>query len=266
MYNTNKAGLTNVTTILQKPQTTDTKNTSRGARVAVRGAHKSFGNNHVLIDLDLDIAPGEFVAVVGRSGCGKSTLLRLLAGLEPASSGLVAIDDAPLRALHPDVRVMFQDARLMPWMHVLENAGLGLNGDWKPKAQAALDDVGLGDRGGDWPAILSGGQRQRVALARALASHPRFLLLDEPLGALDALTRPDMQRLIEDLWRQRGFTTLLITHDAEEAVALADRVVLIQNGVISVDIPIELPRPRDRASAEFIALREEILRHVRAAE
>ncbi len=139
---------------------------------------------------------------------------------------------------------MFQDARLLPWKTVLENVGLGLDGDWKPRAYKALADVGLAERAHDWPSSLSGGQKQRVALARALIHQPKVLLLDEPLGALDALTRLEMQQLITKLWRQYGFTVVLVTHDINEAVLTAERVVLIEQGQIDLDIPIRLPYPR----------------------
>jgi sulfonate transport system ATP-binding protein len=157
---------------------------------------------------------------------------------------------------------MFQDARLLPWRRVLENVGLGLQGNWRPLATEALAHVGLTDRADQWPRVLSGGERQRVALARALLTRPPLLLLDEPLGALDALTRIEMQALVERLWHEDGFTALLITHDVEEAVALADRVVVIQQGKIGLEVPIPLPRPRRHGSVEFAALKEQILNQV----
>ena len=237
---------------------------TKSARVEVRGLYKAFGTNLVLKGIDLDLQPGEFVAIVGRSGCGKSTLLRVIAGLEKQTRGEVLVDGEPLRAINTHARVMFQDARLFPWKRVRENVGVGIKKDWKERADVALEDVGLLDRSKDWPSILSGGQRQRVALARALASQPPILLLDEPLGALDALTRIEMQGLVERVWQEHGFTALLITHDVEEAVALADRVVVIDQGRISLNIPVPFPRPRDRANAEFIAAREEVLRKVKA--
>jgi sulfonate transport system ATP-binding protein len=214
----------------------------------------------VLGGVDLTLAPGEFVAVVGRSGCGKSTLLRLAAGLEVPDAGEVRIDGEPLRGLHPDIRVIFQDARLLPWRRVRDNVALGLPREIAPERTAeALASVGLAERAGDWPGALSAEQRQRVALARALAGSPRLLLLDEPLGTLNALLRQEMQELIERLWQARGFTALLVTHDVAEAVALADRVILIDAGRIALDLAVPLPRPRDRASSDFNHRKEAVL-------
>ncbi|MFT7721978.1 MAG: ATP-binding cassette domain-containing protein [Roseateles sp.] len=229
----------------------------QGLALTLRGVAKSFGARHVLQALDLQVAPGEFVALVGRSGCGKSTLLRLIAGLEAPSAGHVDAGRADER------RLMFQDDRLLPWQRVADNVALGLSGrDAQARALEALAQVGLAGRGGDWPATLSGGQRQRVALARALVHRPRLLLLDEPLGALDALTRLEMHRLIEQLWRRHGFTALLVTHDVAEAVALADRVLLIDRGGIALDAAVPLPRPRSRTAPGFAALEERVLRHI----
>jgi len=227
-----------------------------GVALELEGLGKRFGDRQVLQALDLRIAPGEFVAVVGRSGCGKSTLLRLLAGLEQPSEGRIA------GLAGSDTRFMFQDARLLPWARVVDNVALGLEGpDSRARAEAALAQVGLAERGGDWPARLSGGQRQRVALARALIHAPRLLLLDEPLGALDALTRIEMQGLIEGLWLRHGFTALLVTHDVSEAVALADRVLLIEDGRVALDERIPLPRPRSHGPA-FAALEQRLLDRV----
>jgi sulfonate transport system ATP-binding protein len=233
-----------------------------GVDLKISGLRKSFGNIHVLQNIDLEIAKGEFVAIVGRSGCGKSTLLRLIAGLEYPCNGSILIDGKPLRKLNLDTRVMFQDARLLMWKRVLENVGLGLKQNWRQKAHRALEQVGLAERAFDWPSVLSGGQRQRVALARALVSEPRLLLLDEPLGALDALTRIEMQHLIEEIWRQQKFTALLITHDVEEAVTLADRILLIEEGQIAMNLPITLARPRHRGNSAFASLVEQILKRV----
>ncbi|QHT59587.1 ATP-binding cassette domain-containing protein [Paenibacillus lycopersici] len=220
----------------------------KGLQVDVRSAVVQFGDLTVLRELELSIPAGQFLAVVGRSGCGKSTLLRLLAGLEQASKGTVAIGGTASAGLRPDVRVMFQDARLLPWKTVLDNVRIGVEGGDRDKALEALELVGLADRAKAWPSVLSGGQRQRVALARALVGDPSLLLFDEPLGALDALTRIEMQQLIERLWLERKFTAVLVTHDVSEAVALADRVVLVENGSISQDSPIALARPREKDS------------------
>lgn len=241
-----------------------TQNLKRGIPLRLHGVAKAFGDRTVLHGIDLHIPAGQFVAVVGRSGCGKSTLLRLLAGLDHASSGELQAGNAPLATAREDIRLMFQDSRLLPWKRVIDNVGLGLSGDWKSQALQALEAVGLGERAHDWPAALSGGQKQRVALARALIHRPRLLLLDEPLGALDALTRIEMQQLIERLWQQHGFTVLLVTHDVNEAVAVADRVILIEDGHIGLDLPIPLARPRPRASAALAALEARVLERVLA--
>lgn len=233
-----------------------------GTQVSLRGLGKRFGDKGVLHGLDLELQAGTFVAVVGRSGCGKSTLLRLIAGLSEPTSGEVRIDGRPLHGLNEGCRVMFQDARLLPWKRALDNVGLGLRGDWGPRARALLAQVGLEGRERDWPTRFSGGERQRIALARALISEPSLLLLDEPLGALDALTRIEMQGLLEALWERRGFTALLITHDVEEAVALADRVLLLEAGAVTLDRKVALPRPRDRSTPAFAALKGDILAHV----
>ena len=235
-----------------------------GAAIRIDALAKSYGQRAVLHDVNLQIAPGEFVAIVGRSGCGKSTLLRLIAGLERADAGAIHVD-ARAAARDGDVRVMFQDARLLPWKRVLDNVALGLDpkgGDTRERARDALAQVGLADRARDWPSVLSGGQRQRVALARALVHAPRLLLLDEPLGALDALTRIEMQRLIENLWCRHRFTALLVTHDVGEAVALADRVLLIESQRIALDERIVLERPRSRGDARFARHEQRILDRV----
>ena len=239
-----------------------TRDASRSADHAVelRGVGKQYGERKVLTDFDLSIERGSFVAIVGRSGCGKSTLLRLVAGLEKPTAGVLekrAGNGQPL-----DTRIMFQDARLLPWKSVLQNVMLGLGRGAREDARAVLAEVGLLERANDWPAQLSGGQRQRVALARALVHRPQLLLLDEPLGALDALTRIEMHALIERLWREHRFTALLVTHDVHEAVALGDRILLIEEGRIALDQPVPLDRPRARASAGFAALEEHVLQRV----
>ena len=234
-----------------------------GLAVRIDRLGKRFGERDVLRDVGLDVQPGEFVAIVGRSGCGKSTLLRLLAGLETPTSGAVRLGDAASGAGRDDVRIMFQEARLLPWRTVLQNVQLGLGSrDGATRARDALAHVGLADRAGDWPAVLSGGQRQRVALARALVHRPRLLLLDEPLGALDALTRIEMQRLIESVWRELRFTAVLVTHDVAEAVALADRVLLVEDGRVTLDERVALARPRAHGSPAFAELEGRVLARV----
>jgi sulfonate transport system ATP-binding protein len=228
-----------------------------GAPIALRGLSKSFGSKEVLKGIDLTVPAGQFLAIVGRSGCGKSTLLRTLVGLEAPTSGVVTVGGSA------EGRIMFQEPRLLPWARVLDNVRVGLSGVEKSSARAAakaaLAEVGLADRAQDWPSVLSGGQKQRVALARALVSRPRLLALDEPLGALDALTRIEMQTLIERVWLEQGFTAVLVTHDVAEALAMADRVVLIEDGRIELDLAVDLPRPRRRGSAEIGQLEETIL-------
>ncbi|THF81705.1 ATP-binding cassette domain-containing protein [Cohnella fermenti] len=233
-----------------------------GARLHIQSARKSFGEQEVLRGIDLTIPAGQFVAIVGRSGCGKSTLLRLLAGLEQPTGGELTLDGDSLGG-HPngtrnDTRMLFQDARLLPWRTAADNVQVGLRTRSRERAIEALAEVGLAERADAWPGVLSGGQRQRVALARALVGEPRLLLLDEPLGALDALTRIEMQQLIERLWEEQGFTAVLVTHDVSEAVALADRVILIENGRIALDVDIALDRPRERDSG-FIHFEKLIL-------
>ncbi|MFP1737871.1 aliphatic sulfonates ABC transporter ATP-binding protein [Lonsdalea quercina] len=233
-----------------------------GMPLLINGISKRYGRRTILQDIQLHIPAGQFVAVVGRSGCGKSTLLRLLAGLETVSSGELLAGSAPLSQSRADTRLMFQEARLLPWKKVMDNVGLGLRGEWRSAAQDALAAVGLASRANEWPAALSGGQKQRVALARALIHRPGLLLLDEPLGALDALTRIEMQGLIESLWLQQGFTVLLVTHDVSEAVALADRVILIEEGQIGLDVLVDHPRPRRRGSARLAELEASVLERI----
>ena len=236
----------------------------RGVPVTLSGVSKSYGGRDVLARIDLQLNAGEFVAVIGRSGCGKSTLLRTIAGLETPDAGTIRIGEAG-QAAKPEVRIMFQEARLLPWKSVVDNVALGLTGA-RDRAASALVTVGLQDRASDWPTVLSGGQRQRVALARALVHDPELLLLDEPLGALDALTRIEMQLLIESLWRERGFTAVLVTHDVQEALTLADRVLLIENGQLSLDLRVDLPRGQRRGTADFAALEQQVLARVLGRE
>jgi len=230
-----------------------------GVPIHISHVAKRFGEKDVLTDISLDIEPGEFVAIVGHSGCGKSTLLRLVAGLESTNGGEIRIGDRPVAGQVGVARIMFQDSRLLPWRKVLANVGIGQTGGWRATAMRALAQVGLEDRADEWPLVLSGGQKQRVALARALVSQPKLMLLDEPLGALDALTRLDMQRLVEDVWHQQGFTAVLVTHDVGEAVTLADRVVVLKNGIIESIETISHLRPRRRGDATLAEIEGRIL-------
>ncbi|CUH95101.1 Aliphatic sulfonates import ATP-binding protein SsuB [Propionispora sp. 2/2-37] len=223
--------------------------TIKGFAIEIQNVSKCFGTVQVLKNLNLSIAPGEFVALVGQSGCGKSTLLRLISHLEVPTTGSIVLHDAPVRQINPEVRYLFQEARLLPWKKVWENVALGSKERSRERAIGALEEVDLANKAEEWPAVLSGGQKQRVSLARALAGEPKLLLLDEPLGALDALTRINMQVLIEKLWKEQGFTVVLVTHDVGEAVYLADRVVLIEEGRIALDKKVTLARPRVKDSS-----------------
>lgn len=226
--------------------------TKRDAAVTVRGLTRSFGGPNILENLSFQLAAGEFVALLGRSGSGKSTLLRTLAGLDPAPSETLSVPTA--RA------VVFQEPRLLPWKHVWRNVALGLRGEAiKARALAALDEVELSHRTNAWPLTLSGGEAQRTALARALVREPKLLLLDEPFASLDALTRLRMQNLVAALWQAHRPAVLLVTHDVDEALLLADRVMVLKDGVIAVDMPITLDRPRRHADAGFNRLRVELL-------
>jgi sulfonate transport system ATP-binding protein len=231
-----------------------------GSRVTLSHVSKAFGTNVVLHDINLDVPEGQFLSIVGKSGCGKSTLLRLMIGLDSVTSGQLEAPALKAQA----ARIVFQEPRLLPWASVADNVAVGLgskpaNPNVKQQADAILEEVGLKGREALWPSQLSGGMRQRVALARALVSKPTLLALDEPLGALDALTRIDMQALLEGVWRDLGFTALMVTHDVGEAVALGDRVILIDQGKIVLDLAVDLPRPRKRGTPEFAALEGQIL-------
>jgi len=239
-----------------------------GVTIALRGVTRRFGTNTVLHGLDLDIPAGQFLAIVGRSGCGKSTLLRLLAGLDAPDGGHIAFRAPDGTALPLDSgRLMFQEPRLLPWASIAGNVEVGLLRERKvslrrARALAALEEVGLAGRGEEWPAVLSGGQKQRVALARALSARPPLLLLDEPLGALDALTRIEMQSLVERVWQGSGVTAVLVTHDVTEAVALADRVILLEAGRVALDLAVDRPRPRHRGDPALAAAEGRILDHL----
>jgi sulfonate transport system ATP-binding protein len=216
------------------------------------GLSRAFGERRILDGLDLDIAAGEFVALIGRSGSGKSTLLRALAGLDQDLTGELTVNAA--------AAVAFQEARLVPWKRVWANVCLGLRtADPRSVASAALAEVGLTERADAWPLTLSGGEAQRASLARALVREPGLLLLDEPFSALDALTRIAMHRLVLRLWAHHGPAVLLVTHDVDEALALADRVLVLANGRIGFGCRVEAPRPRDRDQPVLVNLRNRLL-------
>ncbi|WP_243634289.1 ABC transporter ATP-binding protein [Roseicella frigidaeris] len=248
-----------------------------GARLEVRGVSHAFALEKralpVLQEIDFVAEPGDFVALLGPSGCGKSTLLRLVAGLEPPSEGQLLVDGKPITGTDPSRTIMFQDPTLFPWRTVRGNAQLGpeargsLAAD-APRIEAALSLVGLDAFAEAYPHQLSGGMAQRASLARALVNEPRVLMLDEPLGKLDSLTRLAMQRELVALWERERFTALLVTHDVEEALLLADRVLVLSDrpARIRADIRVERPRPRRRDDPGLVALREEILALLGLAE
>jgi sulfonate transport system ATP-binding protein len=225
--------------------------------VEASGVNRSFDGRQVLRDLDLTIEPNEFVALLGRSGSGKSTLLRILGGLDSEYDGEV---------WGPERRsVVFQESRLVPWQRVLPNVLLGMEpgpggrSALRQKGRSALAEVDLADHAKAWPITLSGGEAQRVALARALVRAPQLVLLDEPFGALDALTRTRMHVLLQDLCARHQPAVLLVTHDVDEAILLADRAVVLVDGRISLDVHVHLERPRDRSHPEFLRLRSRLL-------
>jgi sulfonate transport system ATP-binding protein len=222
--------------------------------VAVHGVGRRFGDRDVLRDVGLEVGPGEMLVIVGKSGCGKSTLLRAIGGLDEGYTGSIDVGGR--------VTFGFQDARLLPWQRVWQNVVFGVEGtkdQLRERARRALADVELEHHADAWPATLSGGEAQRVALARALTRDPSVLLLDEPFGALDALTRLNMQALVSNLWRERGFSVVLVTHDVEEAILLADRIAVLDRGVVADHFEVDLPRPRARTDERFEALRVRIL-------
>ncbi|CAM3921591.1 Aliphatic sulfonates import ATP-binding protein SsuB 1 [Pseudomonas reidholzensis] len=222
------------------------------AAVSLRGVVRQFGDNRVIDALDLDIAPGEFVALLGASGSGKTTLLRTLAGLDPADAGELRVPEAR--------SAVFQEPRLMPWKRAWKNVTLGVRlADPKARALQALTEVGLAHRLEAYPATLSGGESQRVALARSLVREPKLLLLDEPFAALDALTRIRMHRLIIELWRAHTPAVLLVTHDVDEAVLLSDRIIVLEDGRIAEELRVDLARPRENGDLGFTAIRNRLL-------
>jgi sulfonate transport system ATP-binding protein len=232
-------------------QVIDTR-TTRERVVHARGISRAFDGRGILHDIDLDIHRGDFVALLGRSGSGKSTLLRILARLDRDFGGDLEVPELP--------SVAFQDSRLLPWRRVLANVTLGLKGaDATERAKDLLSEVGLAERASEWPKTLSGGEAQRAALARALVREPELLLMDEPFGALDALTRIKMHQLVRTLCDRYDPGVLLVTHDVDEAVLLADRILVLVEGRLSVDITVDLPRDGRRRHPEFLGLRRTLL-------
>jgi sulfonate transport system ATP-binding protein len=220
---------------------------------------------NALARFSAEIAPGEIVAIIGGSGCGKSTLLRAIAGLDRATSGKVTLDATTIAAPHEKIGIIFQEPRLLPWLTVADNIGFGLSGlpaaERRARVARALDRVGLADKAQAWPRELSGGQAQRVAIARALVPQPEVLLLDEPFSALDAFTRRDLQDHLLDLWADTRPTLVLVTHDVDEAVVLADRVLVMRPrpGRLFEEINVNLSRPRDRGSQLFDNFKRHVL-------
>jgi sulfonate transport system ATP-binding protein len=225
---------------------------------------KEFEGTPVLAGIDFSVGAGEIVAVLGTSGVGKSTLLRIVGGLEVASSGSVRLDNQPVVKPSPKLGFVFQDPRLMPWLSVSQNVAFGLaalpRAEWRARAEAALRRVGLGDVGEALPRQLSGGMAQRVAIARALVTRPSVLLLDEPFSALDAFTRMSLQEHLLEIWRDNRPTMLFVTHDIDEALMLADRVIVLlgRPGQIRRDERIDLARPRRRGDLRLAAWRERL--------
>ena len=257
------------------PNTEASKATSISSnqpKLEVRSLYKTFsaqGKQLIALEnINLQIYPEEFVSLVGPSGCGKSTLLNIVAGLTLPSSGQVLVDGEVVPGPGADRGMVFQTYTLFPWLCVADNISFGLKLRRLPRREIQqlvayyLDVIGLTKFARAYPKQLSGGMKQRVAIARALAIRPQVLILDEPFGALDALTRIEMQGLIESLWQQHHFTVLLVTHDVSEAVAMADRVLLIEEGEIGLDLLVDLPRPRRRGSARLAELEAEVLDRV----
>jgi sulfonate transport system ATP-binding protein len=234
--------------------------------LALQSLSKTYPNGvYALERFSAEIGQGEIVAIIGGSGCGKSTLLRAIAGLDPASHGTVTLDGEPITAPHAKIGIIFQEPRLLPWLSVADNIGFGLI-EWPAiirhnRVARALARVGLADKADAWPRELSGGQAQRVAIARALVPRPEVLLLDEPFSALDAFTRKDLQDHLLDLWADTRPTLVLVTHDVEEAVVMADRVLVMRPhpGRLFEEITINLSRPRDRGAPMFDTFKRHVL-------
>lgn len=240
--------------------------------LTLRHLGKTYANGvRALEGFSLDLTPGEIVAVIGGSGCGKSTLLRLISGLETPTCGTVELNGEPVTKPHSLINLIFQEPRLLPWLSVANNVGFGLaeldGDDRRHRVEAALKKVGLAELGHRWPKELSGGQAQRVAIARALVTRPEVLLLDEPFSALDAFTRSDLQDHLLDIWSETRPTLILVTHDIDEALVLADRIIVMRPwpGRILDEIKIDLPRKRDRASEAFEVVKRQLFLSLNAS-
>lgn len=242
----------------------------RAGTLRIENVHKKFQVNEreisVLEDINFTVSQGEFVSIVGTSGCGKTTLLRLIVGLGDEYQGNILLDGKRISAPSINRGIVFQEPRLLPWLTVEKNVGFGLDAkkeiDKKKVVQEHINLVGLKGFEKNYPAQLSGGMAQRAAIARALVNKPEILLLDEPLGQLDALTRMYMQRELEKIWKEEKITTIMVTHDIDEAIYLSDKVVIVscRPGKIKKIIPVPLARPRDRDSYDFVKIKEALLK------
>jgi sulfonate transport system ATP-binding protein len=238
-------------------------------RLMINHVGKTYADGtEALRDIQIHADSGEIVALLGGSGCGKTTLLRLLAGLDQASKGTIALDGQALTGTNPAISAVFQEPRLLPWLNVAANIGFGGQrlgqAERARRVEALLARIGLADHGKRWPRDLSGGQQQRVAIARALIGHPEILLLDEPFSALDPFTRSSLHGLLLDLWREMRPTVVMVTHDVEEAVFLADRIVVmkLRPGRVHDTIQVDLPRPRDPLAPATDLMKRRVLRAI----
>jgi sulfonate transport system ATP-binding protein len=236
-------------------------------RLAINHVGKTYADGaEALRDIQTHAESGEIVTILGGSGCGKTTLLRLVAGLDQPSTGTIVVGDRQVVGTNPAVSAVFQEPRLLPWLKVADNIGFGgrrLTSEERARRVAALlERIGLASHAARWPRDLSGGQQQRVAIARALIGHPEVLLLDEPFSALDPFTRASLHDLLLSLWRELRPTILMVTHDVDEAVTLADRVVVMKSrpGRVHESMAVDLPRPRDKLAPAFDLMKRRVLR------
>ena len=238
-------------------------------KLAINHISKTYADGtEALRDIQVHAGEGEIVAILGGSGCGKTTLLRLAAGLDTPSGGTILVGDEPINGTHPAISAVFQEPRLLPWLHVGANIAFGGQrlppAERQRRAAALIERIGLAGYGARWPRDLSGGQSQRVAIARALIGHPGVLLLDEPFSALDPFTRASLHQLVLALWAELKPTILMVTHDVDEAVTLADRIVIMRPrpGRVHETLAVDLPRPRDRLSSPFELMKRRVMRAI----